>query len=130
ASVAEKAYVFTNAQPQNITVRLKNFTEGTSAVLKASVPAGWEVSPRQLQLSFDKKGEERSVELIVKPGKQVYEGLLRLSVETRNKEFGKGLKIINYEHIPRQVLFPAAEADLADISLTKNAKKIAYLPGA
>src|SRR5690606_32489940 len=52
------------------------------------------------------------------------------NVKVDGKTYNKGLRVINYEHIPLQTLFPFAEARLDKVDLKFGGKRIGYIAGA
>lgn len=130
ATMAEKAFVFNGNEPKLITVRLKSFKDNASGVLKAVVPSGWKASPEKLEFSLDKKGDEQMVSFTITPAGSTTGGGLRLNVVVDGQTYDKSLRVIDYEHIPVQTLFPAAEAKVEKIDLKLAGKRIGYLAGA
>jgi LmbE family N-acetylglucosaminyl deacetylase len=130
ATVAEKAYVFNNDTPKNIKVQLQSFKDHTSGTLSPKAPAGWLVSPKQIDFKFLKKGEEQTVEFTVTPAGKVSGGDISFVATVEGKAYQQGLKVVGYEHIPVQTLFPFAEAKVEKVDLKITGKKIGYIAGA
>jgi LmbE family N-acetylglucosaminyl deacetylase len=130
ATLKEKAYVFNNQLPAKITVSVKAFAVNSKGTLEVKVPPGWSVSPASIPLAFEEKGEARNIELTVTPGAKAGKGMLQLQVKMAGTTYAYGFQQINYEHIPLQTLFPAAEARLEQIDLKFARKNIGYLAGA
>ena len=130
ATLAEKAYVFNNNTPKKIAVRLHSFKNNATGILTPQVPAGWKVSPLQVDFTSLKKGEEREVEFTITPSGNTNGGLLAFNVSIDGAIYNKGLKVVSYEHIPVQTLFPFAEAKVERVDLKFAGKKIGYIAGA
>jgi LmbE family N-acetylglucosaminyl deacetylase len=129
-TIPEKAYIFGKIAPKTISVSLKAFTDNVQGTLQAVVPAGWKISPASVPVSFTSKGEEKQIEFTITPSSGAKNGALSLSVSAGGQTFDRGLRIISYNHIPTQTLFPLAEAQLINIDLKSDVKNIGYLDGA
>lgn len=130
ATLAEKAYIFNGDEPKRIRITLKSFKASARGQLQPEVPAGWKVSPIQLDFAFSGKGEEQLVEFTVTPAGNTRGGNLSLQIKVDGQTYDKGLRVINYEHIPVQTLFPLAEARVDRVDLKLGGKRIAYIEGA
>ncbi|MBB5639117.1 LmbE family N-acetylglucosaminyl deacetylase [Pedobacter cryoconitis] len=130
ATMTEHSFVFTNNSPKTITVQLKSFKAGAKGILQPSVPAGWKVSPEKIDFNLLNKVEEQNMEFVVTPAGQVNEGQFSLSLKVDGETYQKGLKVIGYDHIPVQTLFPLAEARVERVDLKFAGKKIGYIAGA
>ena len=130
ATLSDKAFLFVSNAPKVIRVTLQSFAENTSGTLIPKIPAGWTVSPQNLNFSFAKKGEIQTRELQVTPGNNAGDGTLALDIKVGATVYNSGITEIKYNHIPAQTLFPEAKALLKRIDLKTSGKKIAYLAGA
>jgi len=130
ATMTEKSFVFNNNTPKKIAVQLKSFKEKVNGVLVPMVPAGWKVSPEKVDFSLLQKGAEQNLEFIVTPGGDVAGGELSMTVTVDGKTYLQGLKVVGYDHIPRQTLFPFAQARVERVDLKMAGRKIGYIAGA
>jgi LmbE family N-acetylglucosaminyl deacetylase len=130
ATIAEKAYVFNGKTPKDIVVNLKSFKDKAIGILKPQVPAGWQISPKEVDFSLALKGEEKEVVFRVIPSGGVSSGQISLDLMVSEKNYNKGLKELKYTHIPEQTLFPLASARVEQIDLKFAGKNIGYIAGA
>lgn len=130
ASIAEKAYVFSGNTPKTIQVQLKSFRDKARGTLVPNIPQGWKAEPQQLNFDFPLKGEERTVQFLVTPSGDVKGGILSLTIHSDGKSHNRGNKIVAYDHIPLQTLFPLSESRVERIDLKTGGKKIGYIAGA
>lgn len=130
ATMAEKAFVFTNNTPKKIAVLLHSFKDNASGTLRPAVPAGWTVSPASVDFSIAKKGEEQEMSFTVTPAGKVSSGDISFTVHVAGKSYQHGLRVIDYGHIPVQTLFPFAEAKAVRADLKFAGRKIGYIAGA
>lgn len=130
ATLSEKAFTFAGNSPKIIQVYLRSFRDSSSGKLVPHVPEGWVVSPKSIDIKLAKKGDEQTVQFTVTPSGNISSGSLSLTISDYEKTYNQGLKIVSYNHIPLQTLFPLAEARAEKIDLKISGKRIAYIPGA
>jgi LmbE family N-acetylglucosaminyl deacetylase len=130
ATLSEKAFIFNGNEPKRISVQLKSFKDNASGVIAPQVPSGWKVNPQKTDFTLARKGEEQVLEFTVTPGGNTSGGNFLLDVIVDGQTFHKGLRVIDYEHIPVQTLFPFAEARMDKIDLKLAGKRIGYIAGA
>lgn len=130
ANIQNKAYIFNNAGPQMVQVKLKSFTNATGSVSLKPVE-GWKISSAQIDFTGRKKGDEWTVAFTVSPaGGSTGTAVLEAVTTTKGESFSLGLQTIKYQHIPTITLFPPAQAKLVNINLKTTGKKIGYITGA
>lgn len=130
ATLDSKAFVFNNEQSKTIAIKLKAFKADAKGVLKLEVPKGWEVIPKQLDFSLKNKDEEQVVIFNLSSTKNALDGSLNVSVLIDRNEYDRGIKVIDYQHIPTITYFPKASAKLVKLDLRSTAKNIGYIVGA
>lgn len=130
ATLSEKAFIFNGNEPKNIAVQLKSFKDNAIGVLTPQVPSGWKVSPQKADFTLDRKGDEQTLTFTVTPAGSTTGGDLQLNVTVDGKTHHEGLRVINYEHIPLQTLFPVAAARLDKVDLKFAGRRIGYIAGA
>ena len=130
ASIADKAYVFVGNTSKSITVVLKSFRDKTQGSLIPQVPPGWKIEPQKIMFDLPRKGDEKTVQFTISPGDQAVSGKFSLQVQSAGQTYNRAHRIISYDHIPIQHLFPLAEAKIERIELKTGGKKIGYIAGA
>ena len=130
ASMAEKAYVFTGNTSKNIPILLKSFRDKTEGILSLQVPEGWKIDPQRIEFNLPKKGNEQTVQFTISPTDQAASGKITLNILSAGNTYHRGTRVISYEHIPIQTLFPLAEAKIERVDLKTGGKKIGYITGA
>jgi LmbE family N-acetylglucosaminyl deacetylase len=129
ATMSEKAYIFNGNIPKTIAVQLKSFRNNSTGFLVPQLPKGWKSSPEKIDFNLAKKGDEQTVNFTITPGNET-SGNLLLNVNINGNVSDKGLKTINYDHIPNITIFPQAVARLEKVDLKIVGKRIAYIDGA
>ncbi|WP_316747303.1 PIG-L family deacetylase [Pedobacter gandavensis] len=130
ATFQENAFLFNGKESKTITVALKSFRDEVSGTLTADLPSGWLMSPQQLDFKLSKKGSQEILTFKLSPGANAKPGDMVLNVNVNGKTFHQGLRVLNYDHIPVQTLFPLASAKVDQSDFKFAGKKIAYIPGA
>ena len=130
ATLNETAFVFNDSEVKPVRVSLRSFKAGASATLTPKVPEGWKVSPKQLTINFQEKGDEQAAEFIVTPAGNVSSGKISLDLAVDGVHYDEGYHQITYTHIPVQTTFPFAEARAERVDLKFGGKRIGYIPGA
>ena len=130
ATMAEKAFVFNGNEPKQIQVQLKSFQDNAEGTLIPMLPAGWKYHAEKLDFKLAKKGDVQEILLMVTPGGSSTGGTLALELRVDGATYRQGLRVVTYEHIPVQTLFPVAEASVQKIDLKFAGKRIAYIAGA
>ncbi len=123
--------IFPDAGSRTVPVVLTSNLDKAAGVLRIQAPAGWKVGPESVPVEFDRKGQERTVDLRVTPPAGGSSGELRAEVELAGgQKVSTGMLAIEYEHIPIQMLYPEAKlrVERADVKLLS--KKIGYVMGA
>jgi LmbE family N-acetylglucosaminyl deacetylase len=130
ANIDNPVYVFKDTRAQNISVKLKSFTNASGSIaLKA--PLGWKIAPEQASFSGKAKGEEWVENFIVtpldlKPSTDVLEAITTVN----GAAYNLGLQRISYDHIPVITLFPFAQTKLLKLDIQTPGKNIGYIIGA
>ncbi|WP_316842296.1 PIG-L family deacetylase [Pedobacter gandavensis] len=130
ATFQENAFLFNGNESKMITVSLKSFKDQVSGTLTATLPSGWNMNPQQLDFKLGKKGDQEMISFKLSPTADARAGEMVLNLNVNGKTFHQGLRILNYDHIPPQTLFPLAAAKIDRTDLKFAGKKIAYIPGA
>ena len=130
ATISEKAFVFIGNTPKKVQVQLKSFRNASKGTVIPEVPRGWTVKPQKFIIELLKKGDEKSIEFEIIPTDASEAGNFAINIQTEQGISNRGNKVINYEHIPLQNLFPITEVKIERIDLQTGGKKIGYLAGA
>ncbi len=112
-----------------VTLR-NNATTDASGTLRLKLPAGWAATPAEIPATLKAKGEEFRATFNVTPPAAASTAALAAEFESAGKTFARGMLEIDYQHIPRQTLFPAARAELVRVDLQKRGSRVGYVSGA
>jgi len=130
ANLDQQVYIFNSAQPKQVIVKLKSFTNSSGSIsLKA--PEGWKITPANASFTGKKKGEEWiAVFSVTSAISKTETDTVQAIMQVNGKTFQQGIRQITYEHIPNITYFPPSRAKLVNVDLKISGKRIGYLPGA
>src|SRR5437764_2607150 len=128
--VEDKVLIFPDRQSKQVRVTLKNnVAAATAGTLRLKLPAGWSASPAEVPAALKGKDDEFKATFGVTPPSGASAATLAAEFESGGKVFTRGLTEIDYPHIPRQTLFPLAEAKLVRVDLQRRGSRVAYVMG-
>jgi LmbE family N-acetylglucosaminyl deacetylase len=129
--VEEKVLVYPDRRPKQVRVKLKSNVAGdASGTLRLRLPAGWAAAPAEVPVTLKGKGAESAATFAVTPPADASTATLAAEFEAGGKKFTRGIVEIDYPHIPRQTLFPAAAARLVRVELARRGARVGYVMGA
>ncbi|MCP9747152.1 PIG-L family deacetylase [Lacihabitans sp. CS3-21] len=126
----QKVYIFADNKPKKVGVMVKSNIANNSTKVKLNLAAGWNYEPKEIEVNFTEKNQEKPVFFTVTPPTSSSETEIKALATTANGTFSKSLKNVKYEHIPELNVFPEATAKANRINLLKKGQNIAYIAGA
>ena len=130
SSIRSKVVLFDDNSPREIPVVVNPHKDGLSGTVRLQAPEGWGVDPKSAEFDSKSKEEEVVVRFMVTPPQKQSEGVLKPIVETSNGAFDKSLVEIDYEHIPKQMVFLPSGSKVVRLDLNKKMGRIGYINGA
>jgi LmbE family N-acetylglucosaminyl deacetylase len=131
-NVAERVLVFPDARAKQLRVTLRaNAAEGASGLLRPQLPAGWSAAPTEAPFALKGRGEELRLTFTLTPPAAASSGTIWFQVGPPNgpRARARGVDVSEYPHIPRQTLFPAAEARLVRADVKRRGTRVGYVMG-
>jgi LmbE family N-acetylglucosaminyl deacetylase len=126
----QKVYIFADNKPKKVGVMVKSNIANNSTKVKLNLATGWNYEPKEIEVNFTEKNQEKPVFFTVTPPTSSSETEIKALASTANGTFSKSLKNVKYEHIPELNVFPEATAKANRINLLKKGQNIAYIAGA
>ncbi len=130
AGIEKEVYVFGNDVTRDIQVKLTSHRPEQSGVLRPIVSAGWKVEPARVDFSTTLRGEVREFTFQVTPPAGQSELDMKLEMTVDGEMYNQSLTVIDYEHIPRQIILGPAAARLVKVDLKRAGDRIGYIMGA
>lgn len=127
----EPLLIFSEPTPRKVTVYATN--QGSRPVkpmVTLNIEEGWAVTPDSIQAKLEQKGSRFAAEFMVTPPKNPSAGSLKAEASFGAEKYDRGIVTIDYEHIPKQTLFPAATVPAVRMNLERAGERIGYIMGA
>jgi hypothetical protein len=132
ATIQNEVLVFSGTESKTVQVKLKAFQQNAKGTVSLEVPKGWKTTPANINFSLTTAGNEQMVQFTIVPESTANTGVSKVkavvTIEGKNSSYS--YVDIKYDHIPQQILFPEACAQLVKIDLKRNKKLVGYLAGA
>ena len=126
----EKVYAFSSLTARKVSVLAQSHRDALHGTVHLDVPAGWSVTPASAPLDLPKNGDEATLSFQVRPPAAAGEAVLHAVFTGDGVNESSSLDVIDYAHIPEQMLFPNAEAPLLRINLQHRGERVGYIMGA
>lgn len=123
-------YLFSNNQSRKINVTVKCNSEQVDGILELNVPDNWIVNPGNVDFMLSSKNEEQQFTFDVTPPSGEMTGKISAKVVIDDNVYTRGIKTIEYNHIPTQTVFHLAKSKLVKFDNGSQAiRKIGYIMG-
>lgn len=122
--------VFGDNEAKAVDVRVIAGTNMCKGDVKLNLPKGWTTSPESYAFDLSQKGEEKVFSFQLKPPKNASKGVISVEATIDGRSYSKGLSEIQYDHIPKQTLYPDSEVRVVKLALEKKGNLIGYIEGA
>jgi len=122
--------LFPNSGARDVAVVLRSHAAQAEGAASLDAPEGWSVEPRAHRIAFERRGQERTVSFRLSPPKGRSSGRIVARFSGDSYSSSQGVRTIDYDHIPPQVVYPPASlrVERADVELLS--KRIGYVMGA
>ncbi|QEH42374.1 PIG-L family deacetylase [Chitinophaga sp. XS-30] len=133
ASLDNQVFIFTQAAPQAVPVKIRSMKGNVSGAVRLQLPAGFRADKASIPYALEGKGDETEVVFQVSPVKingQNIVDTLTVVTTANGREYTNSITTIQYDHIPSITIFPSASARLVTVDLKHNGRRIGYISGA
>ncbi len=129
ANIKEGVLVFPDNEPKTVNVVVTAGKAGVKGQVKLNLPDGWKSSPAQVEYDLKEKNAEAIYQFQVLPPVEPQEAYIGVQAEYRGQVYDRGLKVINYDHIPIQTIFPKSNTKVTRVNLNKTGQYVGYIMG-
>ena len=130
-NINEQVSLFADKQAKTISMIAKSHMDnGGESKLRFSVPEGWRIEPEEILVSFDRKFQEKILQVSVSPPSYASKGSFSVEALSVNDTSSYGFQEINYDHFPTQTIFPPSTSELVKLNIQRAGNRIAYIEGA
>jgi hypothetical protein len=128
--LSEGARMFPSSAARSVHLQVEANVPDASGHVQIQVPADWAVEPHELDFKLAGAGQETPASFLITPPARDSKGTLEASANVGDNKIAVGKQVINYPHIPPQVLFPPAKTALVRTDVRMLAKTVGYVTGA
>lgn len=129
---AREAIMFPNGAAARVSLRVRAGADAQRGRVFLELPAGYQALPSEQAIELAKAGDERVIEFTVTPPKgDAARGVERATAvaEVAGRRWSLREDIIDYPHVPTQIVLQPAVLKLSPLTLTKPAGLIGYVEG-
>ena len=127
--IEDPIYILADNSPKKIKVILKTNSKSMSGQLMLAVPRGWRAEPINQNFTLQ-SNEQLSFLFKAFPPPNSFTGTVRAAAVCDGKTFSKHLTLIEYDHIPTQMVLDDAQSTLIKTELITKGRKLGYIMGA
>jgi hypothetical protein len=129
--IADPALLFPDRGTRKIEVQVRALAANSNGDLSLEAPAGWKVAPASRPFQLAEENGAVSLAFDVTPPAAATSGELRAVAKMAGGGAVRhGIKVVDYEHIPPQTVFPQAVSSLVRADVRLLARRIGYVMGA
>lgn len=129
-SMNQKAYIVASDEPQAVTVKLVAEADRQRGTLRLAVGEGWRTEPAGHAFDLSAAGQETELTFQLTPPQGQSQTELRPVATVGTKRYDQRLQLIDYDHLPAQVVLLDAAVPAVRLDLRKAGERIGYLMGA
>jgi len=127
---ASGVQLFAPGAARPVTVELTAARARAAGTVQLQAPTGWKVTPASRPFRLGREGEQARITFTVTAPDQLATAKLEASVEINGARFNHQRIEVRYDHIPFQLLQPAASLKAVSLDLAIRGHHVGYVPGA
>jgi LmbE family N-acetylglucosaminyl deacetylase len=127
---ASPVQLFAPGSSAEVSVGVTAAQAAVSGSLGLEAPEGWLVSPASQRFKLASPGSHAALVFTVTAPKASSSGAVLASAAVGTARYGVGRALIDYKHIPAQLLQAPARLRVVALDLAIRGKSVGYLPGA
>lgn len=124
---ASDSVVFVNGGSEDVVIEARAGKDEVSGTVTLALPSGWKATPASHQVSLRKAGDAAQLRFSVAPGPG--RGVARPVAAVDGLESSWRRDLIDYPHVPLQVVLRPATVTLSPVRLTVPKRRIGYVMG-
>jgi len=125
----QEVYAFPDRSPRVVTVRVQAQRDRLAGRVALSLPVGWTSEPPAADVSLAHAGDERHLYFTVTPAAGPAASVLVATITVDGRRWSLEREVIDYPHIPVQVLHPPATARLVRADIRHLGSRVGYVKG-
>lgn len=129
ADIKESVLVFPNNEPKTVNVVVKSGRTNVKGAVRLNLPTGWKSNPAFVEYDLKDKNQEFFAVFSVLPPANPEEAYIGVQATYNGKSYDRGLKLIEYDHIPVQTIFPKSNTKVVRAEINRSNQYIGYIMG-
>lgn len=129
ADIKESVLVFPDNEPKTVNVVVKSGRTNVKGAVRLNLPAGWKSNPSFVEYDLKDKNQEFSAVFSVLPPTTPEEAYIGVQATYNGKSYDRGLKLIEYDHIPVQTIFPKSNTKVVRAEINRSNQYVGYIMG-
>jgi len=126
----DPVYILSTRDPKKVAITVKSFTDDVTGTLSIKHPESFSVTPETVDISMGPAGSIEIIEFEVKGPYLQESATFTAELKTNNSVLEEYVKVIDYDHIPKQYVRSRSEATVQRLNIKTVDKRIAYVEGA
>jgi LmbE family N-acetylglucosaminyl deacetylase len=122
--------LFAPGADRRVDVDVTAARDGAAGTLDLKAPEGWAVTPASQPFRLAKAGDSAQLSFTVKAPSAPGTATLTAEARLGDRTWNTGRIVIRHEHIPLQLLQPAAKLKAVALDLAIKGRRVGYVPGA
>ena len=129
-SFANDVQLFAPGASKSVQVDITAYRPVSNGTAQLDAPVGWKISPTSQPFQLAKIGDQIKLTFTITAPDQLTSANISASVDLDGAHYANERIVINYPHIPVQMLQPPARFKAVALDLAIRGKNVGYLPGA
>ena len=127
---ASDVALFAPGGTNTVTVEITAARDGMAGTLQLEGPAEWRAMPAQQSFKLGAAGDHAEFQFTITAPATATTAKLVACAEIGGVKYRNAREVIDYAHIPLQLLQPVASVKAVSLDLSIRGKNVGYLPGA
>jgi LmbE family N-acetylglucosaminyl deacetylase len=128
-SPVRRAVMLTNGGAGRVDLRIRAGADEVKGDVVLPVPAGWSVEPEKIPFDIARAGDETTVRFAVRHPKDAAPAEVRPAVVVAGKTWSLREDVIDYPHIPMQIVLQPAQLRVLPLEIQVAPGKVGYIAG-
>ncbi|GAB5522928.1 MAG: PIG-L family deacetylase [Roseivirga sp.] len=129
AEIKESVLIFPDNEPKNVTVVVTSGRSDVKGRVSLNLPSGWRSNPAYVDYDLKQKNQELSATFSVLPPAKSEEAYVGVQATYNGQTYDRGLKVIDYDHIPIQTIFPKSNTKVVRVDIKRTNQYVGYIMG-
>jgi hypothetical protein len=129
ANIKESVLIFPDNEPKTVSVVVTSGRSDVKGRVSLNLPNGWKSTPAYVEYDFKNKNQELSATFSVLPPTKSEEAYIGVQATYNGKTYDRGLKVIEYDHIPVQTIFPKSNTKVVRVDIKRTNQYVGYIMG-